>query len=86
MPMHILATGGLIVGGLLTAAKTYHAWKEGWDVPDTFQSCFTGYSWVHEDFKAERAVFTIPVVVGGVGTKLAIWTGYNQWTPKGTNL
>lgn len=86
MSGHILATGGLIVGGLLTAAKTYHAWKENWDVADTFQSCFSGYSFHFEDFKAERMVFTIPVVIGGIGTYAAIKTGYNDWTPKGANL
>ncbi len=86
MPMHLGATLGLVVGGVLTAAKTIHAWREGWDVADTFQSCFTSYSFVHEDFKVERAVFTIPVVIGGVATKTAIWTGYNGWTPKGANI
>lgn len=80
------ATIGLIVGVTMTALKTIHAWREGWDVPDTFQSCFTGWSMVHEDFSVSRMVFTIPVVVGGVTTFIATKVGYNKWTPKGANL
>jgi len=86
MPTHWGATGGLIVGALLTAVKTIHAWREGWDVPDTFQSCFTGWSFVHDDWEASRMVFSIPVAVGGAVTWVAIKSGYNSWTPKGVNV
>ena len=86
MVMHLGATGGLVVGGIMTALKTIHAYREGWDVPDTFQSCFTGYSFVHKDFDMARAVFTIPVTVGGAATFVAVKTGYNGWTPKGVNV
>lgn len=80
------ATGGLIVGCGATLYKVYHAWKEGWDVWDVAQGCFTGYSMHWEDWDWRRAVFTIPVVGGAVATKAAIWTGYNSWTPKGANV
>lgn len=86
MAMHLGATLGLAVGGIATALRTIHAWKENWDVADTFQSCFTGYSWCHQDWKAERMVFTIPVAAGGAATWAAIKTGYNSWTPKGVNV
>jgi len=86
MPTHWGATGGLLVGGILTLWKTIHAYREGWDVADTFQSCFTGWSFVKEDFDMSRMVFTIPAAVGGAATWVAIKTGYNAWTPTGANI
>ena len=86
MPTHWGATLGLLTGGILTAKQTIKAWREGWDVADTFQSCFTGWSLVKGDFDMSRMVFTIPAAVGGAATWVAIKTGYNAWTPKGANI
>ena len=91
MPMHIGATLGLIVGGIATAIRTHRAYVDSAAnmevVADTFQSCFSGYSWRSTDaWKVERMVFTIPAAVGGGMTWVAIKTGYNSWTPKGANL
>ena len=80
------ATLGLIMGVVMTTLRTVHAWRAGWDVPDTFQSCFTGWSLEKEDWSARRMLFTIPVVVGGAATFIAVKTGFNRWTPKKANL
>ena len=91
MPMHIGATLGLLVGGLATAMKTHKAYKDsGGDMDvtvDTFQGCFSGYSWRSDNAWAmRRMVFTIPAAVGGGVTYVAIKTNYNSWTPTGANL
>lgn len=87
MPTHWGATLGLFVGAIATAKKTYDAWKEGRDVVNVFQGCFTGYSWYGEgSWDPRRMVFTIPAAVGGVATYVAIKTGYNSWTPTGANV
>lgn len=83
---HWGATLGLAAGLIGTAYKGYQAWKEGWPVLDTMQGCWTGYSFEKEDFDVTRMVGTIPTVAGGVATKVAIWTGYNAWTPKNVNI
>ena len=87
MSGHIGATGGLIVGGLLTAAKTINAYRREPDTTlDIFQSCFTGWSMDREDWELPRMVFTVPVLIGGGITWVAKKTGYNKDTPKGWNL
>ena len=83
---HIGATLGLATGLILTAFRTIKAWREDRDVLDHFQSCFTGWSFEREDFHAPRMVFTIPTVVGGAATWVAIKTDYNSWTPTGWNV
>lgn len=86
MATHWGATLGLGTGLVLTLKRTYDAYKAGWDVADTFQSCFTSYSYQHKDWDISRAVFTVPAAVGGTATFVAVKTGYNSWTPKGVNI
>ena len=80
------ATLGLAVGGIMTGINTYKAYKEGWDVGDSFQSCFTGYSMQKKDFDASRMVFTIPALTGGAASWIARKTKFNTMTPKGWNV
>ena len=77
---------GLGLGLGMTLVKTIHAWRSGWNVGDTFQSCFSGYSFEHDDWDASRMVGSIPMVVGGVTTLVAVKSGFNRWTPKGVNM
>ena len=80
------ATLGLATGGIMTAIKVVQAYKAGWNVGDTFQSCISGYSFEHKDFDASRMVFTIPVVAGGSASWIARKTKFNTMTPKGMNV
>lgn len=86
MGTHWGATLGLAAGLIGTAYMGVKAYREGWPVMDTMQGCWTGYSFQLKDWKLERMVGTIPTVAGGVATKIAIWTGYNQWTPTHVNV
>jgi len=86
MPMHLGTTGGLVLGALYCVARGLKARKEGWDVFNVMQECWTGYSQDDEEFDMKKPISTYLVVGGKVVTTLAKWTNYNQDTPKGWNL
>ena len=48
--------------------------------------CLTGYNIDDGTFKAERMVFTIPVVAGVGLSMVASKVGLNRYTPKGINI
>ena len=86
MGFRIGAGIGILAGSLMTARRIIDAHKAGWDVADTAQSCFSGYSFVKGDHDVSRMVFTIPVAVGVAASAIASKTGANRYTPKGINI
>ena len=93
MPTHWGATLGLVTGAVLTVADAVKRKRDGQTAEEILGGIGESFIGINygapedtQEFRLETMRFTLPVLLGGVATKVAIWTDYNSMTMKGLNI
>lgn len=86
MPTHWGATGGLVLGTVLYLKDLWNHRHDAEAFKRHAVLGVIGYNVTSEEWEPWKARFSIPVLIGGGATYVAIKTGYNDWTPTGYNV